>query len=47
MKVIVVKSKFWATAPHRTVFHNESDNTIHVENHIFNWDHFFQVNELV
>ena len=47
MKAITVKNKFWATAPTRVVFHNESDNTIHVNNHIFSWDYFFQVNELV
>jgi hypothetical protein len=47
MKVIVVKSKFWATAPKRVVFHQLSDNTIHVNGQVFKWDYFFQVNELV
>lgn len=46
MKEIVVKTKFW-NGPTRVVFHNEETNTIHVNGHTFNWDYFFQVNELI
>jgi hypothetical protein len=46
MKEITVQSEFW-NSPKRVVLHNESDNTIHVNGHVFTWNNFFQVNRIV
>ncbi len=47
MIILKVKSILWKNAPHREVTHNIINNTIIVNEHIFSWDHFFEVNEIV
>ena len=42
---IQVRSKFWATAPIRTV--TVINNGIQVNEHWFTWDYFFKVNVIV
>ena len=46
MKEITVQSEFW-NSPKRVVLHDESDNTINVNGHVFTWNNFFQVNRIV